>query len=201
MSQLSQPSAAQASIFDEDALLDSLSDVPFTIPNDPLPSEASYPLLPSDTLSDTYSVVPSANASYLLTQLGSPNPIPQEIEQVTLYYERRYRTYAIYNMTKDSELFLSWWLQTDYGRTNRIRWDAEQSSSSWQGFQQVAEADSGIPRVLCQSCQTIIKHPKCGGGLTTMGRHYKGPSCKTSREQKKIKKFTKPVTYPIYMLF
>jgi hypothetical protein len=142
----------------------------------------------------TYSVAPSisdSNPTSFPAQL--PPAIPPCLEQISLYHERKTRTYVVFEMGKDSNLFVAWWLQTDFGRSKRIRWDAPQQSPAWQGFKQVADAEDGTPKVLCTACRAVQEHPKAGGGLSTMTRHRTGAGCKRSTKNSTIKQFIQPV--------
>ncbi|OQD78035.1 hypothetical protein PENANT_c095G04240 [Penicillium antarcticum] len=42
--------------------------------------------------------------------------------------------------------WVDWWLETDYGKTSKIRWDAAHQSEHWKQFDQVADATTGQPK-------------------------------------------------------
>jgi hypothetical protein len=60
-------------------------------------------------------------------------------------------------MSKDE--FVNWWLQTDFGKKNRIRWDARQQSNVWKHFDQVAKTVDGAPEVMCKQCKKNARPP------------------------------------------
>jgi hypothetical protein len=63
--------------------------------------------------------------------------------------------------------FLGWWEETEYGQKlngdgqSQIKWSTESRHADvWKHFDQVADIDSGLPRVFCQACLTLLDHPQ-----------------------------------------
>ncbi|KAJ5481400.1 hypothetical protein N7475_000212 [Penicillium sp. IBT 31633x] len=103
------------------------------------------------------------------------------------------RDWVLYDTAQENE-FLSWWLETDYGQQltkngkYKFRWSVESRSSKvWKHFDQVAELESGRPKVVCRSCLTPLNHPHHphhkSHGTSTMGKHLKSNSCRRSMEK------------------
>jgi hypothetical protein len=70
------------------------------------------------------SVTSSVADSDYVQSLAFPLLVPTSLQRVC---PDRINTYVIYSeMAKDD--FVSWWLQTDYGRKKQIRWNARQQS-------------------------------------------------------------------------
>jgi hypothetical protein len=121
------------------------------------------------------SVTPSAaNSDFIRPPVPSP-PIPASLQRVC---PDRINAYLVYSsMSKDE--FVSWWLQTDFGRKKQIRWDARQQSDVWKHFDQVARTDNGASKVMCKRCKKVLDHPQQhGNGTAAMLKHLKGIGCR-----------------------
>jgi hypothetical protein len=90
-------------------------------------------------------------------------------------------SYIPYYMDNRHE-FTRWWLTTNYGDKTRLgrkalNWESKRSSSTWDGFLQVAHEETGLPKALCQLCDTILEHPNwvpnrhTGNGTSGLIRH------------------------------
>lgn len=100
----------------------------------------------------------------------------------------RINTYVLYsNMAKDD--YVQWWLQTDFGRKKKIRWDARHQAEVWKQFEQVANANNGAPKVICKQCKAVLDHPGIGNGTSAMIKHTKGQGCQRSGKPGDIKQF------------
>ncbi|KAJ5260978.1 hypothetical protein N7524_008611 [Penicillium chrysogenum] len=78
--------------------------------------------------------------------------------------------------------FMKWWLDTNLGQQKELRWDAKHASDAWEGFDQVAHYSSGLPKVMCQRCGTILDHPNFNPkgaphGTSGIKRHRNGVNC------------------------
>lgn len=137
------------------------------------------------------SVTPSITESDHVQPLAPPLPVPTSLQRAC---PDRITTYVIYSeMAKDD--FVSWWLQTDYGRKKQIRWNARQQSDVWKNFDQVANAKDGTPRVMCKRCKKVLDHPqqhRNGNGTSAMIKHLKGIGCRGSQSSG-IKQFLQEV--------
>jgi hypothetical protein len=105
----------------------------------------------------------------------SPPLIPDTLTRVG---PDRAKSFVLYSdMTKDA--FVTWWLRTDYGNKKRCHWDGRHQADCWQSFEQVADARTGKPGVMCKSCNKILDHPANGHfGTSSMNKHIKGVNCR-----------------------
>ena len=97
--------------------------------------------------------------------------------------------------------WVDWWLQTDYGRRSKIKWDSTRHTAIWEYFDQVAHSTDGAPKVMCRRCAKILEHPytmhtNAEGkeqyhGTSTMTKHLKTISCRNTKNGKnaEIKRF------------
>lgn len=91
---------------------------------------------------------------------------------------------------RNEDDFLSWWLQTEYGRQlngsgrSKIRWSVEHSAEVWKHFDQVAELSSGRPKVICRACSTLLDHPQHKShGTSVMGKHQRSSACRKGKKR------------------
>jgi hypothetical protein len=85
--------------------------------------------------------------------------------------------------------FVDWWLETSYGKQKDLRWDATRTSEAWNGFDQVAQTETGLPKVMCQRCGQILEHPNFNpkgapNGTSGLKRHRQGGQCQKGKTQK-----------------
>lgn len=106
----------------------------------------------------------------------------------------RVKNYLLYDGMVYNE-WVSWWLETGFGKKHNIPWDAAHQSTTWNDFQQVANISDGAPKVMCKRCGQILEHPnfvretkdgrKSRQGTSTMKTHLKTVACvKASQGQK-----------------
>jgi hypothetical protein len=91
-------------------------------------------LIPDDTLFTS----PFPSSQLTLDTIHDPSSIssqtvplaPESLKRIKL---NRVNEFLLYEdkMSKD---FIAWWLQTDYGRTKHINWDAKHQVNCWEGF-------------------------------------------------------------------
>lgn len=106
-----------------------------------------------------------------------PPVIPDTLQRVGPHRRKAYILYS--EMSKDD--FVSWWLKTDFGRKQRMRWDGKHQSDSWKHFSQVADVKTGEPKVMCNRCSKILDHPQSSRhGTSTMNKHLSGINCRNS---------------------
>lgn len=87
--------------------------------------------------------------------------------------------------------FLEWWKETEYGQKlngegqSQIKWSTgSRHADVWKHFDQVADMDSGRPRVICQACLTVLDHPQYkGNGTSAMSRHKKSNTCRKGKKK------------------
>lgn len=87
--------------------------------------------------------------------------------------------------------FLGWWEDTEYGHKlkgdgqSQIKWSTESRHADvWKHFDQVADIDSGRPRVLCKACLTLLDHPQHKNhGTSAMSRHQKSNACRKGKKR------------------
>lgn len=117
-----------------------------------------------------FSPVPSGSQQTLHEPLKAP-------ECLTRVCPDRIRTYILYSLEMSDE-FVTWWLQTDFGRKKRMTWDGKRAKC-WEYFDQVALDRNGKPGVMCQQCQKVLDHPGWAhSGTTSMNKHYNGVTCR-----------------------
>lgn len=114
----------------------------------------------------------------------------------------RRKAFILYNKMSHND-WVDWWLQTDFGRKSKIKWDSTRHSEIWSHYNQVAHSIDGAPKVMCQRCGAILEHPytvnpKAIGkvqyhGTSTMQKHLKTAGCLKSEQGKRaeITKFLK----------
>lgn len=112
---------------------------------------------------------------------GHPPLIPSSLTRVG---PDRRKAYVLYDEMVYTD-WVDWWLQTDFGKQSKIRWDSKHQSDVWKEFHQVANGSDGAPKVMCKRCGQILEHPQtlCQGtnmrhGTSTMNKHLKGVNCR-----------------------
>ena len=150
-------------------------------------------------LSSTYGAPPSDFLEYVAnsTQAQLSSPIPSGSQQILYEPPKapeslkrvcpdRIRTYILYSPEMSDE-FVTWWLQTDFGRKKRMTWDGKRAKC-WELFDQVALDKNGKPGVMCQQCQKVLDHPGWAhSGTTSMNKHYNGLTCRKAVSAKGLK--------------
>ncbi|KAJ5471453.1 hypothetical protein N7530_008810 [Penicillium desertorum] len=91
--------------------------------------------------------------------------------------------------------FVDWWLETDYGRKSKIKWDSNRHTEIWNSYNQVAQVVDGAPKVMCKRCGKILEHPYTLSptgigksqyhGTSTIQKHRKTAGCLRSEKRKK----------------
>jgi hypothetical protein len=107
-------------------------------------------------------------------------------------------SYVLYNsdetdptMQTSRTQFVEWWLLTEFGSKKELQksitWDTIQKrSDAWSSFDQVANARTGEPKVMCNRCQEVVVHPKFKrSGPSPMSNHLKSDSCSKARKTTK----------------
>jgi hypothetical protein len=128
-----------------------------------------------------------------------PPPIPDILQRVG---PDRYKAYVLYPhdaMPRDA--FVTWWLKTDYGMEKRINWDTNHQSECWKQFEQVADAKTGKPAVMCKQCVAVLEHPAtCRHGTSSMNKHIKGVNCRKATKRPNIKQALENAVYLSFTL-
>ncbi|KAJ5152519.1 hypothetical protein N7492_009799 [Penicillium capsulatum] len=118
----------------------------------------------------------------------------------------RRKAFILYDRMAYSD-WVDWWLQTDFGRKSKINWDSTRYAEIWSNYHQVAHSADGAPKVMCQRCGAILKHPYTVKSKTnskiqyhstsTMQRHLKTAGCLKSERGKRaeITRFLKKGVY------
>jgi hypothetical protein len=135
-------------------------------------------------LSDSFSFEPSEPTESQTTELTPlPLPLPQSIKRVG----DRTKQWALWMEITKSE-FIEWWLTTQYGSkpdAQRIHWDRKgYTSDVWIAFDQIANIQTGKPKVICKHCGIMLSHPALNG-TTALHRHQKNASCQRSKDKQK----------------
>ncbi|OQD77362.1 hypothetical protein PENANT_c110G10938 [Penicillium antarcticum] len=105
--------------------------------------------------------------------------------------------------------WVSWWLETGFGKKGHIPWDAKHQSSTWDAFHQVTHSSDGAAKVMCKRCGQILEHPnfaritkdgnKQRQGTSTMKNHLISAGCVRASlgERSNITRFLQPKNMPI----
>lgn len=184
-------------------------------------------IMPQSQLSDFASSLYSGDIddlSYLLTQQITPSasqhtidasfrqpddplPIPSSLTRVG---PDRRKGFILYDKMSHND-FVDWWLETDYGRKSKIKWDSNRHTEIWNSYEQVAQGVDGAPKVMCKRCGKILEHPYSLSpnstgkaqyhGTSTIQKHLKTAGCLRSEKGKKaeITKFLQKEVYFILM--
>lgn len=112
-----------------------------------------------------------------------PAPPPSIPSSLTRVGPDRRKAYVLYDEMVHTD-WVDWWLETDFGKKSKIRWDSNHQSDTWKQFHQVANGSDGAPKVMCKRCGQILEHPytlRQGGttrhGTSTMMKHLKTAGC------------------------
>ncbi|KAJ5809030.1 uncharacterized protein N7503_001248 [Penicillium pulvis] len=140
----------------------------------------SDPIAPSDSISTFYptqSTLPTPND---LSTLGTlPDGIPQ-------FSTPKAGNYAIWSQINHNS-FLKWWKTTLNGLKDikpSLNWAKHGNSMIWSHIEQIAEVQTGLPKVRCIACNMLFNHPNwsnSGGsinGTSTIRRHVE-KACKS----------------------
>ncbi|KAG0161688.1 hypothetical protein PDIDSM_5318 [Penicillium digitatum] len=84
--------------------------------------------------------------------------------------------------------FVDWWLETDYGRKSKLKWDSNRHTEIWNSYHQVAQGIDGAPKVMCKRCGKILEHPYTLSPNSTGKAQYHGTS--TIQKHRKTAGFT-----------
>lgn len=138
-----------------------------TIPSDPFFFEPSEPTETQQTESQPTELIPL------------PLLLPSSIERTG----GRTQQWALWTeMTKAD--FIEWWLTTQYGTSPKakcVHWDGKgHKSDVWSSFDQIANIETGQPKVICKQCSTMFGHPSTHG-TNTLRRHKTNGSCQKSK--------------------
>lgn len=159
---------------------------------------------PTPELSESQETLQSVEA---FLRPAVPSQIPSSLTRVG---PGRVKNYLLYDQMTHNE-WVSWWLETGFGKKVNIPWDATHQSTTWNDFHQVAHSSDGAPKVMCKRCGQILEHPnfirekdgrKQRQGTSTMKTHLKTIACtKASQSQKSdITQFLQRVCrYSIYV--
>jgi hypothetical protein len=86
-------------------------------------------------------------------------------------------------MDETRKQFVEWWLMTEFGAKKELQksvyWDSNlKKSDVWESFDQVANAKTGEPKVICKRCQNVIIHPGVKrAGPSPMKAHLSSTVC------------------------
>ncbi|KAG0158397.1 hypothetical protein PDIDSM_5911 [Penicillium digitatum] len=71
--------------------------------------------------------------------------------------------------------FVDWWLETDYGRKSKLKWDSNRHTEIWNSYHQVAQGIDGAPKHRQSAVSWHINHPETSenGWLFTVGKGKK----------------------------
>lgn len=88
-------------------------------------------------------------------QPSLPPAIPPSLERVGSDHRK---PWILYNEMVHND-WVSWWLETEFGKKSNIKWSSSHSSSIWDNFHQVANSLNGAPKVMCKQCGAVLEHP------------------------------------------
>jgi hypothetical protein len=136
------------------------------------------PITPEISVSQA-SIVSGSHLSIQPTQPLEPPPHLQRVGP------KRVKSWILYT-EMDRQDFVKWWLMTRYGSElnggprKRIKWDGVAChSEGWKHFDQVADITTGLPKIMCRRCATLLDHPQHKpNGTTSMNRHRRSEYCK-----------------------
>lgn len=83
------------------------------------------------------------------------------------------------------EIFMEWWSQTKWvsnlqsdPKKKAVKWGSVKLSATWKDFYEVANIQTGEPKVLCRICKQIIQHPHTtSNGTSALGNHVASSRC------------------------
>ena len=133
----------------------------------------SDPIAPSESISTFY---PTQSTLPTLSDLSTLGALPSGIPQ---FSTPEAGNYAIWSQS-NHPAFLKWWKTTLNGLKvvkPSLSWVKKGPSKIWSHIEQVAEVQTGLPRVRCIACHMLLNHPNwsnSGGsinGTSTIRRH------------------------------
>lgn len=149
---------------------DSDLDLSYFAPSNP---EFSVPYLPSSQpMFDTF------DPEFL--RPPPPPVIPSCLRRIG---PDRTKAYVLYDIMFHTN-WVDWWLETDFGKKSKIRWDSNHQAVTWSHYDQVAHGSDGAPKIMCKRCGQILEHPYTlrqgttqRQGTSTMAKHLKTTTC------------------------
>ncbi|KAJ6041643.1 hypothetical protein N7460_007033 [Penicillium canescens] len=156
----------------------------------------NHPFTPD--LSESQETLPSFDTDFL--QLSLPPTLPSPFTRVG---PGRNKAYFLYDEMLHND-WVSWWLETGFGKKGHIPWDAKHQSSTWDAFHQVANSSDGAAKAMCKRCGQLLEHPnfvretkdgkKQRQGTSTMKGHLTSTGCiRASQDQgTNITRFLQP---------
>lgn len=128
--------------------------------------------------SDSFSFEPPEPTNSQLNELIT-NQLPPSIQCVGDHT----KDWALWTVMTKTE-FIEWWFTTQYGskpEARRIHWDGKgHISDIWTYFDQVANIQTGKPKVICKHCGVMFGHPSLNG-TTALRRHWNNGSCQKKK--------------------
>lgn len=154
-------------------------------------------LLQSDEFSEVLSSQIIAQSTPF-SDLPPPSRYPRAPDSLQRVGKPFQPPYILYDCDKTNPMmetsriqFVEWWLMTEFGSKKElqksIRWDTIQKKSDvWSSFDQVANARTGEPKVMCNRCQSVVVHPKFNrSGPSPMKNHLNSAYCTQPRKTTK----------------
>lgn len=142
----------------------------------------------------TGQVTPSASQHTIDSNFRRPDDpllIPPLLKRVG---PDRRKGFILYDTMSHND-FVDWWLETDYGRKSKLKWDSNRHTEIWNSYHQVAQGIDGAPKVMCKRCGKILEHPYTLSpnsigkaqyhGTSTIQKHRKTAGCLRSEKGKK----------------
>lgn len=161
----SQQSDFSPSLYDDD--LGNLSYLP---PSNHLATSSSSQYMIEPSTLTSFDRISSPTMPFCLQGIG-----PDQRKAFVLYDKLAYNDWV------------DWWLQTDFWRKSKIKWDSTRHSEICSHYNQVAHSVDGAPKVMCQRCGAILEHPHTVNtrpvgqvqyyGTSTTQRHLKTAAC------------------------
>ena len=144
--------------------------------------------------SDDFLDAPSSQITAQSTpssEFPPPSRYPRAPDSLTrVVCKSRQQTYILYKSDKSDRTmdetrkqFVEWWLITEFGAKKELQksvyWDSNlKKSDVWESFDQVANAKTGEPKVMCKRCQNVIVHPGVNrAGPSPMKAHLTSAVC------------------------
>ena len=133
----------------------------------------SDPIAPSESISTIY---PTQGTLPTLGALPTPDALPDGILQFSTPEAGNHAIWSHMN----HNTFLKWWKTTLNGSKvvkPSLSWVKKGPSKIWSHIEQVAEVQTGLPKVRCLACHMLLNHPNwsvSGGainGTSTIRRH------------------------------
>jgi hypothetical protein len=142
-------------------------------------------------------VLESQNSSIPFSEDGISEIDPPESSSLfipaDLQYTDETRTCVIFEEDKE-QAFNAWWYRTSWatnikhktpqGRSIMCWTTKGRTASCWKGFNQVAVASTGHPKLQCVACNSLLEHPSPkNSGINSMTRHLARSTCKAKARQ------------------